>query len=77
MIGVSLDKEDAAPVKKFAERQRINYPVILGDRTTAAADNDVEVLPTTFLINRAGKVVKVHRTLIGRATLEAEIVPLL
>ena len=77
VIGVSLDQEGAAFVQKFTQQHGITYPVVIGDKEVVAAYDGIDVLPTTFIIDRAGKVVKGHRGFTPRETFESDIAPLL
>ena len=77
VIGVSLDEEGAAFVQKFVKQHGVTYPVVLGNQEVAAAYGDSDALPTTFIIDREGKVVKGHRGFTEPAKFEADIAPLL
>ena len=57
IVGVSLDQKDAAYVKKFAEKKGMNYTVVMADDTIVSAFGDFTSIPTTFLINREGRIV--------------------
>lgn len=76
VVGVSLD-EDPALVTSFVKEQGINYPVVLGTPLVAVAYGGVSTLPTTFVINRDGKIVAVHESFASQAGLEAEVKPFL
>lgn len=56
IIGISLDKKNPAEVKKFVEARGMNYPVAIGDFDTVEAFGGFQVIPTTFLIGRDGKI---------------------
>lgn len=56
IVGISLDRQGAAVVKPFAEKHGINYPLAIGDAAVAEAFGGIEFLPTTFLIDREGKL---------------------
>lgn len=77
VVGVSLDQEGAAFVQKFTRQHGVSYPVVIGDKEVVAAYDGIGALPTTFVIDREGKVVKGHRGFTPRETFEAEIAPLL
>ena len=58
IVGVLYrDPKTAAYVKKFAADKGVNYTIVIGDDTMADAFGGLEALPTTFLINRAGRIV--------------------
>ncbi|MDQ6911524.1 MAG: TlpA family protein disulfide reductase [Verrucomicrobiota bacterium] len=77
VIGLSVDQGGPAAVKSFAKRMKINYPIVLGDEKTAAAYGNVQVIPTTFFIDRAGDIVGEREGGADQATFEAAIAPLL
>ncbi len=77
IVGVSLDEGGAAVVNSFVKKMRINYPVVMGDQKTAAAYGGIQVVPTTFVIDKNGKIAAQHDGGADRATFEGEIKPLL
>lgn len=77
IVGMSLDEKGPGVVKPFVAKMGINYPVVMGDQKTAAEYGGVEVVPTTFVIDRKGKIAAEHEGDAERATLESEIKPLL
>jgi thiol-disulfide isomerase/thioredoxin len=56
IVGISLDKMSPKEVKKFVEARGMNYPVAIGDFDAVDAFGGFEVIPTTFLIGRDGKI---------------------
>ena len=56
IVGVSLDQAGPDVVKSFAEKNRINYPLVMGDEAIVGAFGGVEGIPTTFLIDRSGQI---------------------
>ncbi len=77
IIGVSMDEGGAEVVKPFAKKMGINYPIVLGDQKTAAAYGGIQVVPTTFVIDKTGKIAAQHEGGADRTTFEAEIKKLL
>ena len=73
VIGVAMDEEGAAVVAPFIRQMGISYPIVLGTPEMAARYGDVEALPTTFIINRAGQIAAGHEGLTDGATFESEI----
>jgi peroxiredoxin len=49
----------------------------MGDEKIVSDYGGIEAIPTTFIIDRQGKVVTVHQGFTDNATFEAEIRPLL
>jgi len=76
VVGISVDQASADNVHTFAKKMGINYPVVLADAKTPTA-YDIDVLPTTFIIDRTGRIVKQHLGLTPASEIESEIKPLL
>jgi len=58
VIGLSLDQGGRSKVVEFAKRMKINYPVALATKDVVRKYGGVQAIPTTFLINRRGEIVK-------------------
>ncbi len=48
----------------------MSYPIILGDDEVAAQIGTADVLPTTFIYNPQGELVKIKRGLITKQYIE-------
>src|SRR5689334_11535531 len=70
IIGVSMDDEGWQVVKPFVAELGINYRVVIGDDAIAQLYGGVEALPTTFVIDREGKIAAVHVGLTGKGEIE-------
>jgi peroxiredoxin len=57
IIGVSMD-DSATPVKPFMDEYHVDYPVVMGDNKVANEYGGIEGIPTTFIINQKGDIVK-------------------
>ncbi|HZP60950.1 MAG TPA: TlpA disulfide reductase family protein [Opitutaceae bacterium] len=56
IIGVSVDQDGPAVVKKFVADFHMNYPVVMADDSVVQAYGNPDAIPTTFIIDRAGKI---------------------
>jgi peroxiredoxin len=56
IIGVSLDDDGWKAIKPFAEQHHINYPILLGNDSVAQLYGGLDALPTTFMIDREGRI---------------------
>lgn len=59
IVGMSVDAQGPGVVKKFVEAQGMNYQVVMADDDVQAAFGGAEGLtgiPTTFIIDRSGKI---------------------
>ena len=59
IVGVSMDDSSTSTedIAKFAKDMGINYPILLGKESVAQSYGGVSVLPTTFFLDRDGKVI--------------------
>lgn len=77
IVGVSVDQGGPEVVKKFVADNKINYQIVLADDAVADAFGGFEGIPTTFVIDRAGKIQLKETGLVGAAEFEKRILPLL
>jgi peroxiredoxin len=70
VIGVAMDEEGWTVVKPFISELAINYRILQGSDATAQLYGGVDALPTTFLIDRGGKIAATHVGLTGRDDFE-------
>lgn len=66
VLGVSAD-DDVKEVQDFLKSVTVNYPIVMGTEATMKQYGGVESLPTSFLIDRQGRVAGVHTGLVERA----------
>jgi thiol-disulfide isomerase/thioredoxin len=57
IVGVAMDDASTEDITKFARQMGVNYPVLLGKEAVGESYGGVGVLPTTFFIDRDGKLV--------------------
>lgn len=69
-VGISVDDGNLDRVRAFSERYGVNYPMVHYDNAVIGAFGGIEVIPTTFLIDRDGNIR--HRKLGAVATAEYE-----
>jgi cytochrome c biogenesis protein CcmG/thiol:disulfide interchange protein DsbE len=77
VLGVSMDDDGWDAVKPYIAEKKVNYRVLLGNDTVSGMYGGVESLPTTFLIDRNGKVAATHVGLINKGDYLNEIEQLL
>ncbi|MBL7071838.1 MAG: TlpA family protein disulfide reductase [Candidatus Omnitrophica bacterium] len=56
IIGVSLDRGGVDEVKAFAEKYKINYPLLMDDGQVSNTYGPVQSIPTTFIIDKDGVI---------------------
>jgi cytochrome c biogenesis protein CcmG/thiol:disulfide interchange protein DsbE len=77
VLGVSMDEEGWEEVKPYIEQKKVNYRVVIGTDQVADLYGGVSSLPTSFLIDRDGKIAGVHVGLVSKSVYENEIEQLL
>jgi cytochrome c biogenesis protein CcmG/thiol:disulfide interchange protein DsbE len=77
VLGVSMDDDGWKAITPFVERRKINYRVLLGDDKTGDLYGGLEALPTTFVIDRYGRIAAVHVGLTDKKDFENAIEKLL
>ena len=55
IVGIAVN-DTAASVKGFIAKQGVNYPSVMGDDAVVEAFGGIEGIPTTFIIDREGKI---------------------
>jgi peroxiredoxin len=77
VLGVAMDDEGWEIVKPFLAKMGVNYRILAGTDAVAQAYGGVDALPTTFLIDRTGKIAAVHIGLASKKDFEDGIEQLL
>jgi len=57
IVGVAMDDASTDDIAKFAKDMGVNYPILLGKEAVGLSYGGVNVLPTTFFVDRDGKVI--------------------
>jgi peroxiredoxin len=60
IVGISLDRDGWSVVKPYIAKANINYPVVVGDGALAESYGGIEAIPTTFIVDRKGNIIKRH-----------------
>lgn len=58
IVGVAIDEEGVKVVKPFTEEYKMNYPVLIGNDKVVADYGGMVAVPTSFLIDKSGKICK-------------------
>jgi len=77
VIGVSMDEDGWNVVKPFLAEEKVNYRILLGNDSVGTLYGGVDSLPTTFVIDRDGRIAATHIGLVSKSDYQDEIVPLL
>ena len=73
VIGLSVDEGGAKVVARLVQQEKINYPVLMADRATARAFGGIAGIPTSFLVNKKGHVVKKYPGFVPHSLLVRDI----
>jgi thiol-disulfide isomerase/thioredoxin len=73
ILGVAADDSGEKSITDFAAKMKINYPVLLGTDQVADQYGGLEGLPSSFFIDRSGKVVDVLIGIDSESRLEESI----
>jgi cytochrome c biogenesis protein CcmG/thiol:disulfide interchange protein DsbE len=60
VVGVSMDDDGWKAITPYVTQKKMNYRVVLGDDKTADQYGGLEALPTTFVIDRNGRIAAAH-----------------
>lgn len=77
VLGVSMDDDGWESVKPFLEQRKINYRVVIGTEELSGKYGGIESLPSTFIIDREGRIAAVHLELVSKSLYQHDILHLL
>lgn len=60
VVGISMDEDGWTAIKPYVTEHKMNYRVLLGNDSVSDLYGGVEALPTSFVIDREGKIATVH-----------------
>ena len=66
IVGVANDDASTEDIAKFAKEMGINYPILIG-KDSVSDSYKVSVLPTTFFLDRDGKLIAREFGLVSRS----------
>lgn len=73
VLGIAMDDTEPPKIAEFAHGLGVNYPVLLGTDKVAEDYGSVQYLPTTFYIDRNGKIASKTAGLLGRSQIEEDV----
>lgn len=77
VIGVALDDEGWEVVKPYIEAKQVNYPIAVGSPEVEQKYGGIEALPTSFILDREGRIAATHIGLVSKQQYEDDIQQLL
>ena len=73
VVGIAMDDASKEDIAKFAKQMGVNYPILLGKESVGDEYGGVQFLPSTFFIDRDGKIVDRIFGLKSRSEIEDNI----
>ncbi len=73
VVGLSVERGGKKTVQRLIEKTKINYPVMIADNTVIKGFGGVYGIPTSFLVNSNGTVVKRYTGYVPHSVLERDI----
>lgn len=73
VVGICLDGDGVEAIQPTIDSWGMDYPVLLGNEREAKALGEIMMIPTTFLINRQGKVVEKFVGVVSKEILEQAV----
>ncbi len=77
IIGISLDQGGSQIVKNFAREYNIQYPLLMGNIETVRAFGNIQSIPTTFIVDQEGFIIKKYVGYKPESVFDADIQKLL
>ena len=77
VVGITLDGDNSESIAKFIRDLEINYPIVLSNQKILDDIGGIIGVPTTFILDREGRVALKHVGLASREQLLAKIEELL
>jgi cytochrome c biogenesis protein CcmG/thiol:disulfide interchange protein DsbE len=77
VLGVSMDDDGWKSVRPYVASHKINYRVMIGSEVVSQQFGEIESLPTSFVLDRAGRIASNHIGLVDKVDYQNEIVKLL
>ena len=72
IVGISQDEAPPEIVKRFAAEHQMNYPVVMSTPELERAFPGIYALPTSYLLDREGRIVQKHVGLLTALRTELE-----
>jgi hypothetical protein len=71
IIGVAMDYQNAKEVTSYADDMLISYPIVLGDDDVMKQIGFSEALPTSYIYNPRGDLIKTKHGKVTKQYLES------
>jgi hypothetical protein len=72
VIGISQDEGGVDVVRRYATAQHMNYPIVMMTPELEQAFTGIAALPTSFIVDRSGRIVQRHVGMLNAVLTEQE-----
>ncbi len=73
VVAISMDQGKIDDVEKFIDEFSVNYPILMGDYDIIQAYGGIYTIPTSFLVDKSGNVVKMYQGAVSHSELVKDI----
>ena len=73
VLGVAMDDSSPSDIADFAKKMGVNYPIVIGKEAVGDQYGGIPYLPSSFYIDRDGKIVDRVFGLMSRSEIESNI----
>jgi len=73
ILGIAMDDSGEKTIGDFAKEMGVNYTILQGKETVADLFGGLPGLPSSFYVDRAGRIVDRHVGLVSRSDIEEKI----
>jgi len=73
VIGMSIDTDRGDSVERFAREHGVNFPIVIADGPLRQRFPAFDGIPVTLLIDRAGRIVRIHQGRLDRKVIQEQV----
>ena len=73
VLGIAMDEASAKEIGDFAKKMGVNYPIVIGKESVGDQYGGIPYLPSTFYIDRGGKIIDSASGLVSRSEIENNV----
>ena len=77
VLGISMDDDGWKSVRPYITSHKINYRMVIGSEVVSQQFGEINSLPTSFILDREGRIATHHEGLIDKRDYQNEILKLL
>jgi cytochrome c biogenesis protein CcmG/thiol:disulfide interchange protein DsbE len=77
VLGISMDDDGWKSVRPYIASHKINYRVVIGSEMVSQQFGDIDSLPTSFILDRQGRIAVNHVGLVDKRDYSNEIIKLM